>query len=103
MQQMQQLFLNQSNGKNNICSFWLSSDEPLNIHNFKNFDIYFDSQPHFITDLYTLAQCDYIIGPPSTYSMWASFYGNVPLLKIFSAVEEMSLVKFEVVNPAFEP
>lgn len=32
-----------------------------------------------ITDLYGLAKCDYIIGPPSTYSQWASFYGNVPL------------------------
>lgn len=29
-------------------------------------------------DLYTLANCDYIIGPPSTYSQWASFYGKVP-------------------------
>jgi hypothetical protein len=33
---------------------------------------------HFIEDLYALASCDYIIGPPSTFSQWASFYGNVP-------------------------
>lgn len=31
-----------------------------------------------ISDLYALAACDYIIGPPSTYSQWASFYGKVP-------------------------
>jgi len=37
---------------------------------------------HFIEDLYTLASCDYIIGPPSTFTMWASFYGRVPLYKI---------------------
>ncbi len=34
---------------------------------------------HLIEDLYLLSKCDYIIGPPSTYNMWASFYGSVPL------------------------
>jgi hypothetical protein len=33
---------------------------------------------HVVGDLYSLAECDYIIGPPSTYSEWASFYGEVP-------------------------
>jgi hypothetical protein len=30
-------------------------------------------------DLCTLAACDYILGPPSTFSGWASFYGDKPL------------------------
>lgn len=30
-------------------------------------------------DLYALASCDYLLGPPSTFTMWASFFGNVPL------------------------
>jgi hypothetical protein len=34
---------------------------------------------HLVEDLYALARCDYLIGPPSTYSAWASFYGQVPL------------------------
>jgi hypothetical protein len=29
-------------------------------------------------DLFALAACDYIAGPPSTFSQWASFYGKVP-------------------------
>ncbi len=29
-------------------------------------------------DLYSLAGCDYIIGPGSTFTQWASFYGSVP-------------------------
>lgn len=29
-------------------------------------------------DLYTLARCDLIAGPPSTFSEWSSFYGDVP-------------------------
>ena len=32
-----------------------------------------------IADLYSLAACDYLIGPPSTFSMWASYYGGHPL------------------------
>lgn len=30
-----------------------------------------------IEDLVGLLQCDYILGPPSTFSMWPSFMGNV--------------------------
>jgi hypothetical protein len=32
-----------------------------------------------IQDLYALAGCDYIFGPRSTFSQWASFYGGKPL------------------------
>ncbi len=35
-----------------------------------------------VEDLYSLARCDYLIGPPSTFTLWASFYGNVPLYQI---------------------
>ena len=33
---------------------------------------------HPAVDLYSLAECDAIIGSPSTFSEWASFYGCVP-------------------------
>jgi len=32
------------------------------------------SPGHELEDMYALSGCDYILGPPSTYSMWASFY-----------------------------
>ena len=32
-----------------------------------------------LEDMYSLAECDFILGPPSTFSMWASFYGGKPL------------------------
>jgi hypothetical protein len=34
---------------------------------------------HPVEDLYALAGCDAIVGPPSTFSAWASFYGERPL------------------------
>jgi hypothetical protein len=32
-----------------------------------------------VGDLYSLAACNAIMGPPSSFSMWASYYGQVPL------------------------
>jgi len=32
-----------------------------------------------VVDLHALAACDLIVGPPSTFSMWASLYGDTPL------------------------
>ena len=53
--------------------------------------------PHqVIEDLYALAGCDYLIGPPSTFSQWASFYGKVPLCTIESPVELITPNRFHV-------
>jgi hypothetical protein len=49
-----------------------------------------------IEDLYSLAACDYLIGPPSTYSGWASFYGKVPLMPIAEAGQAMPIEEFRV-------
>jgi hypothetical protein len=57
-----------------------------------------------IRDLMALAGCDYIIGPASTYSQWASFYGEVPLFvhnrkyeQMYGLpMKQMSLQSFEI-------
>lgn len=36
-------------------------------------------------DLYGLSKCDYIIGPPSTFSKWAALVGYVPLYHVYDA------------------
>lgn len=41
-----------------------------------------------------MSQCDYIIGPPSTFSTWASFMGKVPLLHLMSADQMVRLSEF---------
>jgi len=51
---------------------------------------------HELLDLYSLAKCHYIIGPPSTYSMWASFYGNVPLCLLHEAERDISFQEFKI-------
>jgi hypothetical protein len=51
---------------------------------------------HELLDMYSMARCHYILGPPSTYSMWASVYGNVPLYKISDPAGEITLKDFAV-------
>jgi hypothetical protein len=45
-------------------------------------------------DLYALSTCDYIIGPPSTFSLMAAFYRDVPLYWIFDKNEKIDAGSF---------
>ncbi|WP_080237120.1 O-fucosyltransferase family protein [Spirosoma rigui] len=74
--------------------FILCSDEPLDAAYFSEQDLYL-SKNEMIIDLYLLASCDYLIGPPSTFSGWSSFYGNVPLWTIENQATKISLADFK--------
>jgi hypothetical protein len=58
--------------------FLVCSDAPANRAAFGDARVT-PAPGHQVDDMYALAECDYIVGPPSTYSAWASFYGRVPL------------------------
>jgi len=47
------------------------------------------------TDHYLMSQCDYIIGPPSRFSLWASYMGDKPYYHIYEPEETVTLDKFE--------
>jgi hypothetical protein len=49
-----------------------------------------------VGDLYCLAACDYLMGPPSTFTIWASFFGDVPLYTIEDPSECPRLDSFTV-------
>lgn len=49
-------------------------------------------------DLYTLSLCDLIIGPLSTFSRWASWYGNVPLAFIEKGQTNLKQCDFSVIH-----
>jgi hypothetical protein len=38
------------------------------------------------------------MGPPSTFSMWASFYGNVPLRILKYKEEKINLGEFKIIS-----
>jgi hypothetical protein len=64
--------------------FLVCSDAPIDRALFKEQDLVFSSG-HPVEDNYALAACDFIAGPPSSYSAWASFYGQTPLFHIQEA------------------
>ena len=88
---MWQLY-NQQKAKGNTCCFLICTNEPIDINRFPGEFILFAQKRHFITDLYCLAACNGIIGPPSTFSAWASFYGKVPIHQ-FHAENELIILK----------
>lgn len=60
------------------ASFFIASNDKINIGDFQNIP-YFQLKGTVAHDLYALSCCDYIIGPPSSFSRWASFIGKVPI------------------------
>lgn len=62
-------------------AFVICSNEEIDLDFFSGLNA-FKGPGHFVADLHTLSLCDYIAGPPSTFSMWASFYGQKPLWQI---------------------
>ena len=74
--------------------FCLCSDEKIDANTFNANNIYISTNKAII-DLYLLSKCNYIIGPPSTFSGWASFYGEVPLHSIENHTITLSLQGFK--------
>jgi hypothetical protein len=76
-------------------AFFACSDEPRQASEFPGLAVAIGTGPP-IVDLYALAGCDYIFGPPSTFSQWASFYGNKPLYQLRSGDDRVERNKFRV-------
>ncbi len=73
-----------------ICSNIVQKDSV-----FEGYNVSFGSG-HLIEDLYLLSRCMYLFGPPSTYTKWTSFYGNVPLGVIEDRHQKLQLSQCEV-------
>jgi len=77
--------------------FILVSNEKIDLNIYNQFDVIaFDNQKG-IEDMYTLSKCDYIIGPYSTFSAWASLYGDKPYC-YFKRGNKISEKDFKVVE-----
>jgi hypothetical protein len=76
-------------------AFFVCSDEPRSVDEFPGLSVGLGAGSA-MGDLHALARCDYIFGPQSTYTQWASFYGNKPLLLLHDANARVELVKFRV-------
>jgi hypothetical protein len=73
--------------------FLVCSDESLHESMFGKLSCTF-SNGKAVEDMYSLSACDYITGPPSSFSSWASFYGAVPLYIMWDPHKKPSLYDF---------
>jgi hypothetical protein len=87
MRQLQRLLAPRSVG------FLVCSDEQQDPSEFSDLRITFGLGGS-VAEMYALAQMDYLLGPPSSFSLWASFYGSVPLFMITDTSTSVDLSKF---------
>lgn len=88
-------------GNKTVC-FFISSNEPIDLQFFKGVSCYKHEPSSPILDLYSLAACDGIVGPLSTYSRWASFYGETPLWVLEPEdLQENAKIEFTVIKSLY--
>jgi hypothetical protein len=86
--------LKQQRGAKSVC-FIICSNEKIELKNFYPLNIQtLPSSPSMIEDLEILSLVDFIIGPPSTFSMWASYVGHVPIHFILDKNETVEIKEF---------
>ena len=56
----------------------------------------FFSKFNAIEDHYLMSKCDFLIGPPSTFTAWASFMGEVPLMYIEDPKRNFTMEDFKI-------
>jgi hypothetical protein len=93
MNAVKAMFLQQ--GK--ACVFIVCSNEPVQHASFNSLPVV-TGERHPVVDLFALASCDYLMGPPSTFTMWASFYGQVPLWIIKNKEMVPAMQNFKITN-----
>ena len=59
----------------------ICSNEKIETEEFSSFDVVLGPN-QIVEDMYVFSECDYIVGPPSTYTGWASFMGKNKLYAI---------------------
>lgn len=77
--------------------FFLASNSRLDTSLFSDLLVYQLPDSPAMHDLVGLSMVDYIIGPPSTFSMSASYYGKVPLYFLTQSGASVSLENFSPV------
>ena len=75
--------------------FLLCSNEKLNLENFVDNDVFIFKNSSAAMDVYGLSNCDYIIGPPSSFSSWSAYFGNKPLFFLKTSNCDFDLSSFK--------
>lgn len=84
--------------KDRKVAFFISTNEKYDETEFSGLTLCRFNNTTAAHDLYTLTLCDRIIGPLSTFSRWASWYGNVPLVFIEKGQINLKESDFSVIH-----
>lgn len=74
--------------------FFIASNDKVNFSIFDSCEYFSIPDSNAVKDLYGLGKCNYIIGPPSSFSGWASYYGNKPISFIENPKQEIKISSF---------
>lgn len=88
--------------KNTTIALYIASNEKIDLNNFNGLNPFTLELSSATSDLYMLSECDYIIGPPSTYSAWAAFYGQKPIYFIENIEDKVSIRDFKNILQIWE-
>jgi hypothetical protein len=79
--------------------FFISSNEDFDVNVFNDIKCFRIKNATQIEDMAGLSICDYICGPPSTFSAWSSLYNNVPVYFVKNLNDEIRLDSFKKYCP----
>jgi len=71
-------------------AFLVCGNAKLDRRDFGELNVHFGTG-HLIEDMYAFAETDLLIGPPSTYTGWASFFGQTPLQYLETADQKIDV------------
>jgi Glycosyl transferase family 11 len=90
-------FIDKNSYKKILCIFF--SDEKLNEDYFLNevrtSAVKFSTEPWY-ADHFLMSKCNYLLGPPSTFTMWASFIGTAAYHHIQSKDDLFTMSDFTI-------
>ncbi len=69
-------------------TFIVCSSDPIDREQLRRLS-YVEGPGKVVSDLHVLSLCDAIMGPPSTFSTWASYFGRVPLYMLEHQAQEI--------------
>lgn len=70
-------------------------------HSFKNSESILVSNNTWYLDHHLMSLCQYLIGPPSSFTLWASYLGKIPLYHIKDKKEKILLERLYLVTYNF--
>src|SRR5690554_6479330 len=88
--------------QNHSIALFVASNENIDLRVFNGLNPFYLESGNATSDLFMLSQCDYIIGPPSTYSAWASYYGQKPIYFIENMEDKVSIRDFKNILQIWE-